>query len=97
MMAAHVRTRQARGERGLTWTPKRSRAQQQLNIGATKLGLSADEYRQHVEAGERWCSGHRAWHPATLKVFAIDRNHSSGLAGNCRAWLAERYAARRKP
>lgn len=36
-----------------------------IAMGASHLGISVEMYELHVEAGERWCSGHGRWCPAT--------------------------------
>jgi hypothetical protein len=33
---------------------------------ASQIGIGYHEYRQHDLAGDRWCSGHREFHPAEL-------------------------------
>lgn len=39
-----------------------------LKRTASMLGLTVEEYSAHYDAGERWCSGCRAWHPSTELV-----------------------------
>ena len=33
--------------------------------GAARLGITYQTYRKHALDGERWCSRHRKWLPAT--------------------------------
>lgn len=30
---------------------------------ASRLGISYRAYRRHILQGDKWCSGHRRWHP----------------------------------
>jgi hypothetical protein len=60
---------------------------------AGRLGITPDEYRQHVADGESWCSDHKAWEPR--ESFYIDRVQARGVSGRCRAasrqyWLEYR-------
>lgn len=48
-------------------------AAHRMAIGATKRGITVDEYRAHAEADELWCSGHRAWEPSEAFVPASRR------------------------
>lgn len=48
---------------------------------ARRLGIDPAEYLANVEAGLKWCSGHKAWHPRTH--FAIDRSRGDGLKTTC--------------
>ncbi|HKQ07990.1 MAG TPA: hypothetical protein VJ464_22885 [Blastocatellia bacterium] len=57
-----------------------------------RLGMTAEEYRRHQEAGEKWCSGCKTWHP--LAAFASYSAQPDGLQHHCRAWFAN-YRARR--
>ncbi len=101
-MTAHLWTRMARGERGLVYMPpatvttarRAPSLTRQAACGAAKLGISPETYREHVEAGERWCSGHQEWHAATLEIFSVERSAKSGLSASCRAWRKAQYAAR---
>jgi len=51
-------------------------------IAAGRIGVAVDEYQAHVDAGEQWCTGCRAWHP--LERFARDATRLNGLARRCR-------------
>jgi len=31
---------------------------------ADRIGVTFEEYQSRRASGERWCSGHRGWHPA---------------------------------
>lgn len=61
-----------------------------MEIGATKLGISADEYRAHVEAGEKWCGGHREWH--ARDAFFPGEQQKMGR-GECRAWRQQKQVS----
>jgi hypothetical protein len=68
-----------------------------LRHGATALGISLEAYIAHREAGESWCSYHKAWHP--LAEFGTARVRGTvRIAGVCRpgAASAEREYRRRK-
>jgi hypothetical protein len=58
-----------------------------------RLGLTAEEYRRHQSAGEKWCTGCKAWHP--LASFGPYRFKPDGLQGNCRDWFAAYREKRR--
>jgi hypothetical protein len=62
---------------------------------AARLGVSAEDYLAHREAGERWCSGCRAWLPEAN--FHAQRGGSTSRQGQCRECqkrrFRERYAA----
>lgn len=49
---------------------------------AASIGISADAYRTHLEAGEKWCSGHQAWHPRS--AFNANAAKYDGLQVSCR-------------
>jgi hypothetical protein len=34
-----------------------------LHAAARRIGCSVADYVAHADAGESWCSYHRAWHP----------------------------------
>ena len=93
----HVRTRMARGERGLTPVPptRQSRQSRQPGSdetrwkrGATALGISLDEYVAHIQQGEKWCSLHQLWQP--VEDFGNNRAARDGLSGSCRASWRDR-------
>lgn len=50
------------GSRGFARPPRQTDLMR-LQHGATVLGISLEMYIAHREAGESWCSGHKAWHP----------------------------------
>lgn len=47
--------------------------------GASRLGVSYRYYRQHMLDGEKWCSGHQRWEPAS--AFGATLRNTL-----CRAW-----------
>jgi hypothetical protein len=73
------------GRRLFTGGPSDQRAR--LRMGATRLGISEQEYLAHTERGELWCSRHRAWHPAD--DFAPDPRRPRGKQTSCRRRPAE--------
>ncbi len=50
---------------------------------ASRLGLSLAEYQARRDAGEKWCTGCKDWHP--VAEFAHDSSRSDGLRAACRA------------
>lgn len=63
-----------------------------MKIAASKVGMPFDEYRRHVEAGEKWCCGHHDWH--VLGRFATRSALPDGLDNICREIDRERAAPR---
>lgn len=55
-------------------------------IAAKRIGVSVDEYERRIAAGEKWCSGCRAWHP--VQMFGPNRD---GYQKYCRTWRAESF------
>ena len=98
-MTAHYRTRMARGERGVVAPAqpirRRRRRRDYSSVAATKLGISVEQYRANVKAGQKWCSGHKAWHALATTPWTRDKNKRSGLAGSCAEWGRDYVAARR--
>lgn len=41
------------------------RVDPQWGRAAVRLDMPLSDYAEHRERGERWCSYHRHWHPAT--------------------------------
>lgn len=66
-----------------------------IRAAATKIGISAREYAEHVVAREKWCSGCRAWHP--LSVFSTDRSRGDGLRATCADGARRRYVRKANP
>lgn len=58
--------------------------------GATSLGISVEMYEMHVEAGERWCSGHQRW------CMAADFRPSTGSCREGHALYHRTYQAAKK-
>lgn len=63
-------------------------------IAAGRTGLSVTAYRARVAAGEKWCSGHRCWHPRDR--FGRDVSRVSGLAASCITYRRRTKARERK-
>lgn len=55
-----------------------------MKQGATRLGISVDDYRRHIEAGERWCSGHQMWEPFWLFGLHVHRGLNSACEESVR-------------
>jgi hypothetical protein len=66
-----------------------------MRQGATRLGIAYQTYKRHAEQGERWCSGHRGWHP----IDAFHQREGYHRITSCVAWRRERerqrYSSRR--
>ena len=56
-------------------------------MGAAKLGITAYEYAEQIRAGNRWCSGHHAWEPAT--DFPRHKRRVDGLDTRCKTYARE--------
>lgn len=54
-----------------------------IKRSAKRMGITPEEYKEHLDAGEKWCSAHGAWHPRS--EFGIDRHRFDGLFPSCRA------------
>jgi hypothetical protein len=50
---------------------------------AGKLRLSLEEYQARIGAGQKWCTGCKAWHSAD--AFPRDRSRPDGLHAWCQA------------
>ena len=48
---------------------------------ARQMGIPAEEYAAHRNAGELWCSGCREWHIAL--AFVRSTHSSTGRRGSC--------------
>jgi hypothetical protein len=72
-----------------------------IAIGATMAGVTRDEYRRHVAAGEKWCAGHHDWHPRNANIFYSRPANPDGLdnvckeivRGRCRTIMSRRRAS----
>lgn len=53
-----------------------------IRMGAAHLGIAVEAYRSHVENGEKWCAGCRAWH--AREAFGKRWNASDGLNNVCK-------------
>lgn len=74
--------------RAATWTGNRRGELTAYRQGATKLGISLEEYVGHVQLGERWCSGHRVWED--VELFGPHARRRDGLNSECREWSREK-------
>lgn len=62
-------------------------------VGAGRLGIPVRTYRNRVKAGEKWCWGHRTWHPGTQEVFYGRATSVDGLDSKCKEIARERARA----
>lgn len=53
-----------------------------MKAAARRTGLPPETYAARVEAGEKWCTRCKAWHPRS--DFGEDRSRSDGLTAMCR-------------
>lgn len=53
-----------------------------IRAAARRLGLTEQDYRARLAAGEKWCGGCRDWHPRDQ--YATDRSRGDGLKSRCR-------------
>lgn len=75
------------GSRGFG-PPRRQTHLSRMQHGAAMLGISLEAYLAHREAGESWCSRHRAWHP--LEAFGVRMRRGERVVnGSCRAGAVE--------
>ena len=52
---------------------------------AMRLGMRVEDYQAHYEAGERWCTGCKAWHDEG--AFGSDRSRPDGRNKRCREFM----------
>lgn len=52
-----------------------------LKIAAARAGLTLDAYTARIAAGEKRCTGCKAWHPRS--VFQADGTRYDGLSASC--------------
>lgn len=71
---------------------KRASHLSRAQMSATRLGITLEAYLAHAEAGEKWCSAHRRWEPATPENFAKRTKSPDGMGSSCRE--AARESAR---
>ena len=50
-------------------------------IAAKRIGISFEEYTAHLCAGEKWCTGCKAWY--SRDSFSLDRTRGDGKASMC--------------
>lgn len=53
-----------------------------LQVASRRIGLSVDQYVEHLEAGEKWCWACGAWHKR--EAFGMDSTRGAGLEAKCR-------------
>jgi hypothetical protein len=52
-----------------------------LKIAASRRCLSLEEYRAKIDAGLKWCTGCKEWHP--VEQFNADRSRGDSRAVRC--------------
>lgn len=66
---------------------------------ANKAGVSLDEYKQRVAAGEKWCWSCREW--KSIAEYGKDSSRYDGLASQCfgcrKSLYRRRYVPRQRP
>jgi hypothetical protein len=60
-----------------------------MKIAAKRAGISLRAFEARVARGEKWCVGHKAFHPRT--GFGQDVSRYDGLASSCIEWRRDRY------
>ncbi len=50
-------------------------------LAAARIGVSLADYQTMVDAGDKWCTGCKAWH--SRSAFNADKSRSDGLAAAC--------------
>lgn len=68
---------------GYWWREGNTSQRARLNHGATALGITPEQYSEHLQAGEAWCAYHKAWTPRAL-FYANARNKLTGVMSSCR-------------
>ncbi len=64
-------------------------------VAAAAIGCSVEEYKRHLQLGEKHCTSCKEWHPAEL--FGRDGSRKDGLAAACRDSRKRSAPARRIP
>ncbi len=59
--------------------PRRRSQETRRLQAASRIGVSYAAYCEHADNGERWCSGHRDWHPSGQFTLGNTGTY-------CRAW-----------
>src|SRR5215831_16696013 len=52
-----------------------------MKARAKALGMTLVDYKGMLAAGQKWCTGCKAWH--AREQFGVDRTRSDGLASAC--------------
>lgn len=68
-------------------------------VAAKLIGVSYETYMLHITAGDKWCTGCKAWHPVI--AFQKDLSRGDGLSAVCtdkrRELNKQRYTPRPRP
>ncbi len=65
----------------------------EVTAAARRIGCDPADYQAHTDAGDSWCSHHRAWHPGA--EFGSNMSRPTGAQPYCYAALAEMRKAKR--
>ncbi|MFJ1653455.1 hypothetical protein ACIOC2_19110 [Streptomyces sp. NPDC088337] len=69
------------------------------STAAARLGMALAEYDAKLAAGQKWCTGCKAWHQRN--AFAQDASRTDGLSARCREFTNRKsraeYVARKRP
>lgn len=65
----------------------------EVTAAARRIGCDPADYQAHTDAGESWCSFHRAWHPGA--EFGSNMARSTGSQPDCLAAMVEIRKARK--
>ncbi len=52
-----------------------------FRMGATKIGVSVEEYAAQVKVGRKWCSGHKRW--CQREDFGRHKRMRDGIDSMC--------------
>lgn len=63
-----------------------------IKSAARKLGIAPAQYHAKREAGCKWCTRCKDWHP--VSAFKPDKSRRDGLAATCRDGRLELYEAK---
>jgi hypothetical protein len=89
--AEHARARRRLNPKLMTPEKELIRARK---YGAKRIGITYEEYVAQVEAGYRWCIGHKRFDP--VGTFGRFKNGANGLAHDCKSFMSEKGKRRRR-
>jgi hypothetical protein len=62
---------------------------QKASNAAKIIGISGAEYSEHLAAGDKWCSGCKAWH--VREAFGMDLSRGDRTSPSCREFLQYKH------